>query len=73
MLKRKPWRRGGSKWSHGGCVLCIPMITDLHHLYEQQDPNLEPHQSERPDLDQHQRERSDPDSHQSERSDPDPH
>jgi hypothetical protein len=41
----------------------MPVIPDLHHLDEEQDPNPEPHQSKR----------SDPGPHLSERSDPDPH
>jgi hypothetical protein len=49
---------GGSK-----SRVCRPMVADLHHFGEEQDPG--PHQSEKSD--------PDPDPHQSEKRDLDPH
>ncbi len=63
----------GSKRSPGGSVK--PVVADLHQYdeVEEQDPDQEPHQSEKSDSDPHQSEKSDPDLHQSEKRDPDPH
>ncbi len=60
---------GGSKWSHGESWTLVmeawwlkmepwrfgrQMVADWHHFYEEQDPNLDPHQSKKRDPDPHQ-------------------
>jgi hypothetical protein len=48
----EPWR------------ICRPMVADLQHFDDEQDPDT--HQSEQSDPDPHQNEQSDADSHESE-------
>jgi hypothetical protein len=48
-----------------------PVVADLHHFDEEQDPD--PHQSQKSYPDPHQSDKSDPGPHQSEKADPDPH
>jgi hypothetical protein len=52
--------RGRSQWSRGGFV---NPVADLHHFHEEQEPDPDPHQSDK----------SEPDPHQSEKIDSDPH
>jgi hypothetical protein len=66
MLTMEAWRLTMEPWR-----VCIPVVAELHHCDQEQDPD--PQANVRPDLDQHQSERSDPDPHQCERSDLDPH
>ncbi len=63
--------RGRSQWrletQNGTIEVCMPVVSHLHHCDEEQDPDPEPHQSDRSDPDPHHSKRSDPDPHQSER------
>jgi hypothetical protein len=62
----EPWKtandhNGGAEAQNGANRVCRPVVANLQHLDEEQDPD--PHQSEK----------LDPNPHQSEKLDPDPH
>ncbi len=50
------WRLKVEPWM----VFFMPLVADLRHFDEEQDPNPNPHQTERSDPDPHQIERSGP-------------
>jgi hypothetical protein len=55
MLTVEAWRLKMERWR-----VCRIVVTDLHHFYEDQDPDL--HDSDKADPDPHLEEKLDPDT-----------